>query len=395
MDRTELTNVIDSGRSVALDCYAIGGDIPDGDPVGRLFDTDILNKSVILKQYERIQPKATKSTMFDAEFLKQFGGGKKAEPMVNVNTVIYFPYDFDDVYEGGESIVYRGRGFIHLFAEKIALGLPSRDLMLRLKADVEMLDLLDAMHSLDPFLLRAKAEQVGLMAEIHPKYLAISQQEWDQIQIPIRDKISRLVSKALGNKTDAGVEQDQVSLLLDKIWHAQDVDGIEPFVRSLQIEEREAPSLFFAWKAVCYYQYRFALMKEEMKTMFHWMGNDQLCFPADFLQISKGQRNRIVERRKALRLTARDGFVAAHKVLSEYEHSYNQFVNEDQPRHFLSFLANAENSYLELAGHVSIATHCLNFWRRSMARHGPEMRYHEFKPLFDGLLALYNVKMSG
>jgi hypothetical protein len=83
--------MIDSGRSVALDCYAIGSKISNDDPIGRLFQTDILNKSVILKQYEKILPKTGKSTMFDESFLEQFGGGQKTPPPVNVNTVIYFP----------------------------------------------------------------------------------------------------------------------------------------------------------------------------------------------------------------------------------------------------------------------------------------------------------------
>lgn len=387
--------MIDSGRSVALDCYAIGKKIPTNDPIGRLFQTDILNKSVILKQYEKILPKTSKSTMFDENFLQQFGGGQKAPPPVNVNTVIYFPYDFENAYDGGESVVYSGKKFIEMLAKKVAQGNPSKDLMSRLNADTRILDLLDSMHSLDPFLFRSKAEQYNLEDAIHPDYYAISREEWDQIQLPIRDKITRLVSKALGERggeEDAASEQDHVNHFLQKIWHAKDIAGIEPFVKSLQIAPDDAPNLFFAWKAVCYYQLRFDQMMESMKTMFHWIGHDELCFPTDSLQLSKSQQGRIIERRTALRKKVREGFIAAHKVISEYEHSYSQFVNNDKPRLFLNFLADAETSYLLLSNHVSIATHSVNFWRTYMSRYGAELRREEFVPLFDGLMVLYDAQ---
>ena len=78
MDRSQLRNMIESGRSVALDCYAIGKSIPDDDSVGRLFKNDVLNKSVLIKRYEKALPTARQSMI--------------------VSTLVYFPYDFDNPY---------------------------------------------------------------------------------------------------------------------------------------------------------------------------------------------------------------------------------------------------------------------------------------------------------
>jgi len=160
--------MIDSGRSVALDFYAIGSKVLDDDPIGLLFQTVILNKSVILKQNEKILPKANKSSMFDENFLQQFDDGRKTDPPVNVNTVIYIPYDFENAYGGGESDVYRGEEFIKMLAKKVAQGEPSADLVNRLRSDAKILDLLDSMHSLDPFLFRSKAEQYSLEDRFTP-----------------------------------------------------------------------------------------------------------------------------------------------------------------------------------------------------------------------------------
>lgn len=401
MDRTQLTNIIDSGRSVALDCYAIGQNISGDDPVGHLFQTDILNKSIVLKQYEKVKPAAAKSKILDPNLLKQYGGALKAPPPVNVNTVIYFPYDLDNVYGGGESIVYSGRKFIGSLADKISLGPVSHDLAARLNADSEALDLLDAIPSLDPFLLRCKAEQEGIEERIHADYFAVSAEEWQEIRNPIKGKIARLVRKAVrdlnagsgreGADDAVKAEEDYISHFLEKIWRAKDVEGIEGFVEAMQIQPADAPRVFFAWKAVCYFQYRFANLTESLKTMFHWVGNDELCFPVDALQIGQRARDRIVERRVALRNFMRDSYLVANEVLNKYEHSYNLFVEEGKPRLFIEFLANAEHSYLLLANHVSIATHSVNFWRTFLAQHGVDLKHEPFMELFDGLLVLNNV----
>ncbi len=41
-NRSQLRNIIESGRSIALDCYAIGKSISDDDSVGKLFKNEVL-----------------------------------------------------------------------------------------------------------------------------------------------------------------------------------------------------------------------------------------------------------------------------------------------------------------------------------------------------------------
>lgn len=57
----------------------------------------------------------------------------------------------------------------------------------------------------------------------------------------------------------------------------------------------------------------------------------------------------------------------------------------------MSFLESSENSYLSLAAHVSVATHSVNLWKWYVEQYGAELRYAQFRELFDGLTSLYNV----
>ena len=60
----------------------------------------------------------------------------------------------------------------------------------------------------------------------------------------------------------------------------------------------------------------------------------------------------------------------------------------------MSFLENAENSYLLLANHVSIATHSVNLWKWYVEQYGGELRHVPFMELFDGLTTLHGVERS-
>ncbi|MDD9918659.1 MAG: hypothetical protein OXT01_28760, partial [Rhodospirillaceae bacterium] len=235
--RSQLRNIIDSGRSIAIDCYAIGRTIDTKDKIGRLFKTDVMNKTVVFKRF-------------------QSGGSKRKDGPISIDTTVYFPHDFDKVYDGGESVALGEPTFQKTLALKISNGAASKEMMKRIAQDLRILHLFGSMHSLDPFIFRSKAEQIGIDKVIHPAYFAISATEWQAIREPIREKISRLVSKALGGA--GGSAQDtHVERFLTKIWEAKDIDGIEPFIKAMQIDAERAPEIFFAWKAVCYYQVRY------------------------------------------------------------------------------------------------------------------------------------------
>ena len=374
MNRSQLRNVIESGRAIALDCYSIGKEIPADDPVGKLFETDILNKSVLLKQFEKALATAR-------------------QPVI-ISTLVYFPYDFDNVYDGGESLNFSDSNFHNALAFKITKGEAGKEVLDRIGADLKVLELINSMHSLDPFMLRSKAEQQGLEKLIHSAYFAISPAEWDKIRLPIREKISKLVSKALAAMDGSGdplAREQYVERFLMKIWQAKDIDGIEPFIKAMQIQPEKAPEVFFAWKAVCYYQVRFQEVQHKLKTLFQWAGHNQLCFPVDHIRLSPEEVAQIRAKRDVLRQKMREGYVSAHQVLGEYERSYNLFVDEDKPQKFMGFLESSENSYLSLASHVSIATHSVNLWKWYIEQFGPELRYAQFRELFDGLTSFYGV----
>ncbi len=377
MARSQLRNIIESGRSIALDCYAIGKSIGDDDPVGKLFKTDVMNKTVVFKRFE--------------------GTDSTADGPAKIDTTIYFPYDFEQVYDGGESLCFSDKGFQKSLAFKISNGAATKDMMTRIALDLRTLNVLASLHSLDPFIFKSKAEQAGISDLIHETYFAISAEEWDAIRKPIREKISRLVTKAVsgGQSTNNKAQETQVEQFLMKIWQATDIDGIEPFIKAMQIDAERAPEVFFAWKAVCYYQVRFAALSDGLKAFFQWVGDNTLCYPSDFPNMTPEDERRVKGLRDKLREKMRTGYVEANGVLKEYEESYNKFVHEDRPQAFMKFLQNSDASYLSLASSVSNAAHGINLWNWYVEHYGESMPKVQFMELFNGLTHLYDVKHIG
>lgn len=383
MNRSQLRNMIDSGRAIAMDCYAIGRNIPKDDPIGPLFETDILNKSVLMKRYENALPSAKQDVI--------------------VNTLVYFPYDFDNPYDGGEVLSYGDYSFSQAFEFKFSQGNAKAEQLDMLQRDTEKLRLINSIHSLDPFLLKCSAEQAGIVDQIHDSYFQISQEDWDRIRIPIREKISKLVNMALGlameghyktleeKKKADEIRQQHVSQFLQKIWEAKDVKGIEPFIKALQISPENAPDIFFAWKAVCYYQTRFKELQADLNEMFQWVGSNSRCQPANANRLSKTEASRLFARRERLRQKMREGYVKSNEVIGEYEQNYKQFVENGKPHGFLGFLLNSENTYMVLAAKVSVATHAINIWKWYLEQYGEDMRQSIFMELFDGLTMLYSI----
>ena len=86
--------------------------------------------------------------------------------------------------------------------------------------DLEILEMIYSLPTLDPFLLKSKSEQLDLDDRIHAFYFNISEEDWKRIRSPIRTKIRTLVRRAFVSAGDVSVEkmEQHVSRFLTKIW---------------------------------------------------------------------------------------------------------------------------------------------------------------------------------
>lgn len=377
MDRGSLSKVINAGRSTAFNVHEIARRIPADDPVGKLFRNKTLNEAMFFKIMERNETQySTVST---------------------VQTLMYFPYNLANVYEGGDSILFDDPGFNRMLRVKTGADSKSEESQVDYVMDLEILEMIYSLPTLDPFLLKSKSEQLDLDERIHPYYFNISEQDWKRIRSPIRTKIRTLVRRAYMVDGDVSVEkmEEHVSRFLTKIWEAKDIVGIEDFVRSMGIPEERAPELFFAWKAICYYQVQFEDFLPQLKSFFAWLGDDKVAVPTDWARLMPDDRDRVEYALLGLRDKVRDTYRSIKFVLSNYEQSYRAFIDDNQPRAFKDFLSTADEDYTNLATCLSANVHAINVWSKTIDNYGERLRYEQFNEMFDTLSILFDMRRSG
>jgi hypothetical protein len=374
MDRAELMQLIKSGRSLAFNCYDIGSHISPDDGNGKLFTNKELNNSLIFKTMER-----------------DFTGETTVTKM---RTLIYFPYNLDNVGEGGDSILLDDPGFHAALQLKTGMDAESPEGQAEYGPDLEVLEMVRSLPTFDPFLLKSKAQQLDLHDRIHPDYLNISEEDWVRIRRPIRQKIRKLVERALvGENKDADMDaiEKYVSLFLDKIWEAQDIEGIEDFVASLDIPADQAPDLFFAWKAICFYESEFAGAQTDIVRFFKWLGNDEVAQPSNWAQLHAEEKLRFEHSIDCLRTQVRSSYRDIKSVLDTYENSYQKFLKDGQPTDFKNFLANAESHYVKLAANLSANLHGVKIWGFMIDKLGERLAYEKSTELLSTLSGLFDV----
>lgn len=374
MDRAQLGQIIDAGRSSALNCLEIGATIPADDPIGKMFRSQALNRSMFFKVMEQITSLHNTISI--------------------VQTLIYFPFNLDNVYEGGDSILFDDPSFHRLMQVKMDIDTKSRQGQIDYVMDLELIEMLHSLPSLDPFLFKSKAEQLDLLDRIHPNYFNIEEKEWQQIRAPIRAKILKLVKGAFsGVNADAAMLDKLANRFLDKIWEAKDVRGIEDFVKSMEIPPHQAPELFFAWKAVCFYQAQFQNRQAELRDFFSWIGDETLARPVDLARLPRNERDRLERDLAELRSRIRHSYQKILTILRTYEDSYRRFVEHHEPKPFKEFLATADDHYQEIAACLSAATHAAKLWRERTSRYGERLNYEAYRSLLNTLCILFDAKV--
>jgi len=247
--------------------------------------------------------------------------------------------------------------------------------------------------TLDPFLLREKAMQLNVVGDISPAYFDLSQEEWAKFQTPIREKIDALVRKALGvnHKLKTLDISDHVTNFLDKIWEARDIENIEGFVDSMKIPHHRAPELFFAWKAICYYQAQFRAIEPSLKRLFQWIDDPRTALPIDLMTLRDELRDQVDAEITLLKQRMREYYRETVTILENYENSYQQFIGNGNPEPFKRFLGNAQEQFLTLAACLSANAHAVNLVEDQWRRGGPQVYAVQHRELLDCLMTIYGI----
>ena len=270
-----------------------------------------------------------------------------------VGTKLYFPYNGDDVYEGGRSVFLHHPQAMSVLREQFGLASTntSQEQLLR---DLKILRILDQLPSLDGFLMRNALEQENIT--VHDSYFEIPEDERAAIIQYVRRKLEPLVQAAFGT---GSATAGKVAQLIDKLWEARDKEALAPLIEAFRFPDDEALTIFGAWNGITYYTFEYARARERRESFARWLRDDAL--PRDF--VAEKHFDHIGGLLKETVRRLRWHWSAVEDISRKYETLYARFLTaRDGVADFITFLRGSRELYWRMGDSLSKMNHAIHCW---------------------------------
>lgn len=291
-----------------------------------LFKSPVLNGAVILKHRLR------------QDEVDLFEG------LTRTATKIIVPFDRSDLSLGGRAVFVGEKGWEQSLVE--LRGGP--DEMLR---DVEILEAIDEMPSLDPFLLREHIKRRGF--EVSSSYFDISSGDVDRMQRFVGGEIARLIELAYGGAGSGGA----TSRLVEALLSSKTDERLEPLRVTLQLEGESYKEGIFCWKGFLYYKWSLNTLWPKLKEVLMEVAKVRVIGPRE-----RELMVVIEEMKVRLRQSMEAQVKAVMGYLKAYDAVFEQLTTGN-PIAFRDFLLKSPEMFMALGEGAGTVSHVASFWR--------------------------------
>lgn len=294
-----------------------------------LFQDPVLNSCVVVKHRLRLDE------------LYLFDSGR------STITKLIVPFDKSDLKLGGRAIMVGQKGW----KQALRADRKSCD---RLDQDIALLQLIDRLPSLDPFLLREQLRRHG--HEPARCYFAISPGDLVRMRRYVRQQIERLVAQAIeadGQNRKVAAERMVQALLSE----AAD-ERLAPLRAALGLDGEAFSEGVFSWRGFLYYKWALSHLWAQLDEALE--GLDRLVVAGD---ADAGGLQYIEQSRARLQRAITDHRLAVSRGLGVYDFAFNELTRNGDPEAFVTFLRRAPGLFLDLGEKVGALSHMASYWR--------------------------------
>lgn len=304
-----------------------------------LFKNRILESSIIIKH--RVRPHECE--LFDA-------------PKSNATKVL-IPFDVTDFKYGAHCIFVGQKNFDaiteSMFGDDLKFG----------RADRRILELIDELPSLDPFLLREHLRRNGV--EPSRDYFSISDADISRMYAYVSQQVAGLVRMAGdGAGSDAAcVSSDR---LAEKLLSATPDQDFEPLKRVLRLGDKEYLDGIFCWRGFLYYKWvlhdacpKLSAALKEIKAISPQGARDT---DSD-IYIAKAKLR--IER------AIQTSLARIRKIIARYDHAYEALIHRAQASAFRQFLVSSPTFFMSLGEELAAIQHIISYWAYWFGARGP------------------------
>jgi hypothetical protein len=326
-----------------------------------LFVSPVINKTFLLKHRTR----ADETYLFSSPR--------------TVATKVIIPFDSSDLRAGGRSLFVDQRGYVDMLRQAGNYNPET------LERDLTVLRLLNAVPSLDPFLLREHLRNNKI--DVAPCYFTISSGDQDRMHEFVTQELSRLVKMAGGGESGGASSNRLVSAML-----SSEVDEkLEPLRLTLNLTGNDFREGVFSWRGFLYYKWSMGKFWPDVMGVLREINQIK---PVGAITVEQkiflaGARRSIIE-------MVRDNGNHVNKSLSIYDASFGDLVAHQAPKTFRDFLLSAPYMFLELGEKLGAISHIVSFWRYRFPAGGPgTVDAEELAAIFQDFSSGFGEKVKG
>ena len=322
LDRSirSLTSLTAASTSRVLNLAAIAAANADNPAhkAAPFFTSAAMNVSILLKHRVR----SDETYMFAGERL--------------VATKIIVPFDARNLKAGGRSFFVGQRGY---HDSLLQMGHYAGRSMER---DLAVLGIVDALPSLDPFLLREHLRAGGHDCA-----------DREQMHAHVAAQIRNLIELATGDDSREATARLVTALLSNQID-----EKLEPLRQTLMLEAEDFREGVFSWRGFLYYKWSMEKLWPQVVEVLRAVRamHPTGAIDRDAKAFLSTSRDGIVER-------VRDAGQSVQKILSVYDAAYADLVRNGTPNTFRDFLLSAPHLFLDLGEKMGVISHIVSFWR--------------------------------
>lgn len=216
-----------------------------------------------------------------------------------------------------------------------------------------VLDLINSLPSLDPFLLREQLRR----HDIEPArvYFGITDADIQRMFEFVRGEIASLVALSSQEGSSAATGAGR---LVEKLLSSRPEDGFEPLKVTLKLSDKEYLDGVFAWRGFLYYKWQL----EELRGVVGQVAMEIAAIAPrgprdpDATQYLPGARQRIHN-------TVGQALSRVQALLDVYNKAYAGLTEGGKPMGFRDFLLTAPSMFTELGECLGGIQHIISFWR--------------------------------
>ncbi len=283
-----------------------------------------------------------------------------------ITTKVIIPFERTDLSLGGRSLFVGQRGWTELLYQLRG----SQDDEAR---DVALLEALDELPSLDPFLLREHLKRRDF--KIANCYFAISAADLDRMQRFVSGEISKLVDLAYGGRGD-GTPNANISKLVSLLLSGQDDTRLEPLRLTLGLEGANFREGIFSWKGFLYYKWVLNSLWPELRAVIAELTEIKVVGARDF-----DLMNQVKDVGARVNQAVLGQVRKVRTTLQVYDDAFGELTQAGNPMAFRDFLLKSPEMFITLGERTGMVSHIASFWRYRFPK-GRPLRV-ELDELFD------------